>query len=68
MTFGIQGDLFSENYDLFMKYGYLDGDIWYDLLARNVPLFTPIPSLATHMVQDYLAPGIDWEAQWKTRT
>lgn len=60
MTFGIQNDIFKDNYDIFYKYGYLDGDVWYDLAKKNHRLWTPIPSLATHMVKDYMAPIVDW--------
>lgn len=61
MTFGIQSDIFRDHYDTFYKYGYLDGDVWYDMAEAGFHLWTPIPSLATHMVKNYMAPNIDWK-------
>jgi len=68
MTFAVKNDVFKKNYEIFKKYGYLDGDVWYDLLKQGVPLYVPIPSIATHMVKDWLAPGVNWEKLWKTLT
>jgi hypothetical protein len=64
MTFGIRPDVFKSNFTTFEKYGYLDNDVWHDLRASGQPLYVPIPSIATHMVKDYLAPGIEWEDLW----
>lgn len=61
MTFAVKNVIFKDNYNIFYKYGYLDGDVWYDLRDAGQRLFVPIPSLATHMVADYLAPSIDWK-------
>lgn len=64
MTFAIRGDLFKKYYDIFYQYGYLDGDVWYDLLDAGQTLWTPIPSIATHMVKNWLAPTIDWKTKF----
>jgi hypothetical protein len=32
------------------------------LLGRAWTLWSPLPSLATHMVSESLAPGVDWSA------
>lgn len=61
MTYGIQSDVFKDHYDIFYKYGYLDGDVWYDMANAGFNLWTPIPSLATHMVKSCMAPNINWE-------
>jgi len=66
MTFGLRKAILQDNIDLFNEFGYLDGQVWYDLLERGYPLWTPIKTMATHMVVDNLSPSIDWEAQWKT--
>lgn len=66
MTFAVRNKIFKDNLDIFNRYGYLDGNVWYDLLAKLQPLWVPIPALATHMVKDFLAPGIDWETRWNT--
>jgi len=66
MTFGLRKAILQDNIDLFNEFGYLDGQVWYDLLERGYPLWTPIKTMATHMVVGNLSPSIDWEAQWKT--
>lgn len=65
MTWGTTAELVRENREILDKYGYLDGDVWYELKDKGHQLFVPIPSLATHMVSDCLAPGVDWEKIWK---
>lgn len=62
MTFAIQNEYFKECYESFLYYGYLDNDVW-----KDKQLWTPIPTLATHMVTDYLSPGIDWYSLWKNQ-
>lgn len=65
MTFGVTKEVLLKGYDIFYKYGYLDGDVWYELKDIGIELHVPIPSIATHMVKDWLAPGVDWEDLWK---
>lgn len=60
MTFGVRLDILGKHYEIFKKYGYLDSDVWFDLKDAGHRLWVPIPSLATHMVKDYLAKGVDW--------
>ena len=60
MTFAVAPSVFVDGYDIFMKYGYLDSDVWHELRAKGHPLYVPIPSFATHMADGWLAPGIDW--------
>lgn len=64
MTFAIKNDIFKRNYEVFKKYGNWDSDVWREIDAQ---LWTPIPSMATHMVKDWLAPSIQWQELWKTR-
>lgn len=66
MTWGCDSKLIKDNYDLFTKYGYLDSDIWRELKERGVTLFVPIPSLASHMAEGWMAPGVNWEVQWSS--
>lgn len=66
MTWGCSTDLVRENYDLLCEHGYLDGDVWYDLKRVGYTLYVPIPSFATHMAKDWLAPSYNWEALSKT--
>jgi hypothetical protein len=64
MTWGCHSSLVKENKDILDREGYLDGPVWYELKARGYDLHVPIPSMATHMVRDYLAPNVDWESLW----
>lgn len=66
MTWGCHSNIIKENLDILNHHGYLDGQVWYDLLERGYPLWTPTPSFATHMVKDCLAPGIDWKELWRS--
>jgi hypothetical protein len=66
MTWGCHSNIIKENLDILNHHGYLDGQVWYDLLERGYPLWTPAPSFATHMVKDCLAPGIDWKELWQS--
>lgn len=60
-TFATDKKAFSQHKDLFYRYGYIDKERWQKLSA---PLFSPIPSFATHMVDEFMAPVIDWKAVW----
>lgn len=64
MTWGCHSNLIKQYREIFDRHGYLDGQVWYDLKAEGIDLWTPIPSFATHMVKDCLAPAINWEEQW----
>lgn len=62
MTFGTTSDIVKKHYDTFIKYGYLDNEVWRDLRGAGLPLWVPIPSFATHMVEEWMAPSVNWEA------
>ena len=68
MTWGCHSDLIREKYDTFIKYGYLDDQVWYDLRGAGHTLWVPMPSIATHMAKDWLAPGIHWRGIWEKLT
>jgi len=61
MTWGCHTDLVKRNIDMLKDHGYLDGQVWYDLKDKGYELYVPIPSFATHMAKDWLAPGVEWE-------
>lgn len=65
MTWGTHSSIVKDNLDFLIKHGYLDVDVWEDFRFTGHPLWVPIPALATHMITDYLAPGVDWESLWK---
>lgn len=66
MTFGLTSDILRDHFDIFEKYGYLDNEVWHDLRDQGHKLYVPVHSIATHMVEDYLAPGVEWEKIWST--
>ncbi len=65
MTFGVTPDIFRDHFYTFYRYGYLDGDVWYDLKKKEHELYVPIPSFATHCVESYLAPSVSWKSEWE---
>ncbi len=60
MTWGIRSDIFKDHSDIFKKYGYLDKENWVEMKREGHELWVPIPSFATHMFKDELAPCVDW--------
>lgn len=64
MTFGMTRDVFTKQFEILNRWGYLDNDVWKEMKVNGNPLWTPLPSFATHMVKDFLAPGIDWQQLW----
>lgn len=63
-TFMVCGDVLVKTIDLFRKWGWEDHARWLDLGKKGYKLWTPLPSLATHMVEEFMAPGIDWKKEW----
>ena len=61
MTFACSETNFYRHYPDLIRYGYLDQQMWENLPAM---LWTPIPSIATHMVKEYMAPVINWKSVW----
>lgn len=60
-TYGISKENLQKHQEIIKKHGYIDQAMWEELAQNGLILRTPIPSIATHMVRDYLAPSIDWE-------
>jgi hypothetical protein len=65
MTWATHTSVVEENLEFLTHHGYLDVGVWEDFRYAGYPLWVPIPSFATHMVKDYLAPGINWSSLWK---
>jgi hypothetical protein len=57
MTFGITRDKFLLNRKLFDYHGPNDGSLWQEIPDK---LWCPIPSFATHFVNNLMAPSVDW--------
>lgn len=60
-TFMARGEMVKKELELFRSYGWDDHKRWLDLGSKGYKLWTPISSLSTHMVEDYMAPNVDWE-------
>jgi len=65
MTWACHSKMVKENLGILVKHGYLDDVVWRDLLIAGYQLWVPIPSFATHLVKDFMAPGVDWEKIWQ---
>lgn len=65
MTWATKSDVIKKNLSTLKRHGYLDDEVWQDLLLAGHVLWVPILSYATHMVEKYMAPGINWESLWK---
>lgn len=65
-TFGTRAKIIKKFFKLFKKYPFTL-PMWRELNKKNYLVFGPIPSLATHMVNRLLAPGIDWPKSWRTK-
>lgn len=65
MTWATHSKIIKENLDMLKGYGYLDNEVWRDLLIAGHQLYVPILSFATHCVKDFLAPGVNWDSLWK---
>lgn len=65
MTWGCLARVVKECLPILNMYGYLDSDVWHMLRElRGKKLWVPIPSFATHMAKDWLAPSVEWEKLW----
>ncbi len=60
-TFMTPMKLFIDDFAIFQKYGWIDHSRWVEIGKKGHELWTPIPSLATHMVKDYMAPIVNWK-------
>lgn len=60
LTFGGSYESLRKEADTMRSYGWADHHMWCDITKRRT-LYSPIPSLATHMEIEHLAPGIDWK-------
>jgi hypothetical protein len=63
-TFMARGSKIREQMELFKRYGWDDHKRWLDLNERGYVLGSPIPSLSTHLVTEYLASNVDWKSLW----
>lgn len=60
MTWGCKTKTLRGNLDVFEKNGYWDEPTWRELNNRGYTLWSPIPTMATHLHIDGLVPFIPW--------
>lgn len=61
LTFATTGDFIRRHYNTFTTHGVQDHALFSEL-SQEAKLVCPIPSLATHLVADCMAPGVDWHS------
>lgn len=59
LTFGGTHEALQKEYSVMTKYGWADHPMWCDVTKRT-KLYAAVPSLATHMETEHLAPLVDW--------
>jgi hypothetical protein len=64
MTWGTHSERLSKYWKELHMHGYWDKDTWFEMNKAGARLWSPLPSLATHMHRDFLSPGINWEARF----
>lgn len=72
LTFGAKAGTLSQVQETLFRHGISDHPMWLHLLRGRsrfsgraaYRLYGPVPSLATHMVSGFLAPGVNWEGRW----
>lgn len=59
LTFAGKYGVLREEFATMQKYGWADHPMWCDITKRY-KLWSPIPTLATHMEKPHLSPCVDW--------
>ena len=59
LTFGGQYESLRDEAETMMKYGWADHPMWVDVTTRT-PLYSAIPSLATHLESEWLSFVVKW--------
>lgn len=59
-TFAVRSDILREHFDAFRNNNLHDWQMFTELQIEGVRLYTPLLSLATHLVEGKLALGVDW--------
>lgn len=60
LTFASTGKVIRKNYETLTGYGIVDEDMWKALGRKDIKLWTPIPSMATHLASRFISPSVDW--------
>lgn len=61
MTWGTHSSNIKKYWNQLIKHGFWDKLTFDELKQSGVTLYSPLPSFATHLHSEYLAPCIDWK-------
>ena len=64
LTFACRGEFLNRELEVFKDYACRDSEMWQDI-GKRTKLWASVPTLATHMEKSWMAPGIDWEKEFK---
>ena len=64
MTWGCHSGRLTTYWEQLNMKGYWDKDTWEEIGKEGGKLWSPIPTLCTHMHADFLSPGIDWNRRF----
>jgi hypothetical protein len=64
MAFGAPRHVIRKTVDIMREYACEGRKMWYPIIDKGYILWSPIPSLATHVQDGVLAPCVDWETVW----
>lgn len=65
MTFGAPRHVIEKAADIMCECGVEGRRMWYPIIDAGYLLWSPIPSLATHVQDGVLALCVDWEGVWE---
>ncbi len=61
-TWAISRPIWDEIKHIARKHGPNDRSFFYELIERDLRLWTPIPARSTHCMKGYMSPMVDWDA------
>ena len=64
MTYGCHSGRLTNYWEALHKHGFWDKNTWDEMAKEGAKLWSPIPSLCTHMHTDFLSPGILWKEEF----
>jgi hypothetical protein len=64
MTWGCHSGRLTNYWETLHIHGFWDKDTWDDMAKEGAKLWSPIPTLCTHLHQDFLSPGVDWNKRF----
>jgi len=59
-TWAVSRQMWNQIREVAIHHGPNDRSFFYDLISRNVRLWTPIPARSTHCMKGYMSPLVNW--------